>query len=493
MSLAVRPSVWIGGASLIAGAWVLEWLHPGATHFGETMVWGAAAVGAATWLLRGCQSPDLSALSPKVLDRAAVEAMLQAVERRIQQLETEIGGEAEATLQGEMAIANLRTQLATLWTALNRQALQVAVVGSKSVGKTTLIKQIEAIQTDLPRTFSLHEINLPASTTQPEDVPLQTRICSADLVLFLTKGDLTDSDYQTVQQLVQRQHRVLVVLTQQDQYLPGERPLVLQQVRERVQGKILVQDVVAIAAQPAVLKVRQQQADGTLHERLEQPAPDLLSLTERLTTVLHTEADVLLLTTVQRQAEDLKASVQTVLNQLRRDRALPLIEQSQWVAAAAAFATPVPSLDLLATAAITTQLVADLGRIYQQQFSLEREKTIATTLAELMVKLGLVELSTQAIAPLLKSNALTFAAGGLLQGISAAYLTRIAGLTLASYFEEQSALETTGEGLLQLDRLTQKLKAVFQENQRGAFVQTLVQQGISRLMPTSPATTPAAS
>lgn len=97
-----------------------------------------------------------------------------------------------------------------------------------------------------------------------------------------------------------------------------------------------------------------------------------------------------------------------------------------------------------------------------------------------MVKLGLVEMASQAITPILKSHALTYVAGGTLQGISAAYLTRLAGLSLVEYFEEQSQSAST---TFQLDRLIQKLKAVFQDNQRSAFLQTLVKQGISRLTP----------
>jgi uncharacterized protein (DUF697 family) len=84
-----------------------------------------------------------------------------------------------------------------------------------------------------------------------------------------------------------------------------------------------------------------------------------------------------------------------------------VIEQYQWIAAAAAFANPVPALDLLATAAISAQVVTDLGEIYQQKFSLQQAQAAAKTLGSLMLKLGLVELSTQTIGTILKGNAFT--------------------------------------------------------------------------------------
>ena len=126
-------------------------------------------------------------------------------------------------------------------------------------------------------------------------------------------------------------------------------------------------------------------------------------------------------------------------------------------------------------------MLVDLSGVYQQKFSLEQGQTAASTLGKLMVQLGLVELSTQAIAGILKSNAFTYAAGGALQGISAAYLTRIAGLSLVAYFQEQEAILDTKEGF-NLDRLTAKLKQVFQDNQRKAFLQGFVKAKYSSFL-----------
>lgn len=457
-----RP-LWLAGAGLVAGAWVVEWLHPVSFSWSETALWGAIALGAGSWFLRKRRSPLPLDLKPTVIDRSAVERSLQHLDTLLTRLRTELPASAEAR------VAALQTRRADLQTELDRQTLRVAVMGGKSVGKTTLLTGLQATGSNLPG----ERLVLQDGT--------ETAIAAADVVLFVTAGDLTDSELQQIQFYTEQQQRVLLAFNKQDQYLPPDRPLLLQQLRERVCQLVPLQDVVAIAAAPAPYKVRQHQPDGSVQERLQQPVADLAPLTERLADLL-TQTPQWVLNTVYRQSEALRVETQAALNQVRRDRALPLIEQSQWMTAAAAFATPLPSLDLLATAAINAQLVKDLGAIYQQKFSLEREQTIAGTLGELMVKLGLVELSSQAIAPLLKSHALTFVAGGLLQGISAAYLTRIAGLTLVEYFEEQSAQpDTTADSPLNLERLTQKLKAVFQDNQRTAFLQTLVQQGISRL------------
>ena len=94
-----------------------------------------------------------------------------------------------------------------------------------------------------------------------------------------------------------------------------------------------------------------------------------------------------------------------------------------------------------------------------------------------MLKFGLVEFSTQTLGSLLKSNSITFMAGGAVQGVSAAYLTRMAGLSLIEHFQamnEQSGTSSSSSKLAEI------LQTVFQQNQRVAFLKSLVQQTVDR-------------
>jgi uncharacterized protein len=71
----------------------------------------------------------------------------------------------------------------------------------------------------------------------------------------------------------------------------------------------------------------------------------------------------------------------------------------------------------------------------------------------------------------------------LVQGVSAAYLTRIAGLTLVEYLEAQDLVAAEPAKEWNLDLLGNTLQKVFQANQRLDYVQTVVKQGIERLVP----------
>jgi uncharacterized protein len=459
-SLLQRP-ILVGGLGLTFSIWLLDQFVPVVPDFAGTALWMAIALGSGFWVFQK-RSKTVELKPPTfAVDRAKVEKSLAAVESHINRLTQETS---------EESVLHLRQQLAQLTTDQNRQELRLAILGNPSVGKTTLMELLNASHV--------------SAALLPEPIELNN-VVVADVVMFLTTGDLTESELQTLQDLTDQNHRVILALNKQDQYLPGDRPVILQQLRTKMQGLLDLEDIVAIATQPAAFKVRQYQPDGSAQERLEQPAADIAALQERLTQLL-SERQSLIYATSYRQAQALNDAVKAEFNRVRRDRALPIVEQYQWVAAAAAFANPVPSLDLLATATINTQMVMDLGTVYQQKFSLDQAKTVTTTLASQMMKLGIVELSTQAIAPLLKSNVLTYVAGGTLQGLSAAHLTRLAGLSLVEYFEEQvQSLEAGAEMKFKRESLIQKLQAVFQENQQTVFLKALVSQGVNRLLPAS--------
>jgi hypothetical protein len=102
-------------------------------------------------------------------------------------------------------------------------------------------------------------------------------------------------------------------------------------------------------------------------------------------------------------------------------------------------------------------------------------------MGSLMLKLGLVELSSKAIGTVLKSNAITFVAGGAVQGVSAAYLTRLAGLSLIEYFQQQEV--ATPDTKLNIDKLGQTLQNVFQQNQQIGFLSGFVKQTVNRILP----------
>lgn len=475
MGVKLRRPILVGGVGLSFSLLVLQSIHQSVDQLSEFSVIGIMALGICLWLFQHQTKNTSLQLDKSPLERATVEKTIAQAEGVINQLQTE----AE-----DHDLTPLREKIAQLKVELERQEIHLAVTGGKAVGKTALMQVLPLGEQKPPLCLRETSALFTSNVDSTADTAALSEVIATDLVLFVTNGDLTDTEFQILQQLTAAQ-RLMLVLNKQDQYLPDERASVLLSLQQRMYPKLKAEDVVAIAAAPSPIKVRQHQADGTVQEWMEQPAPEVTQLTQQLSQILTAEGQQLVWATTNRKAIALKSEAKTVLNCVRRDRALPVIEQYQWIAAAAAFANPVPALDLLATAAINAQLVMDLGGIYQQKFSLQQAQTVAGTMGSLMLKLGLVELSSKAIGTVLKSNAITFVAGGAVQGISAAYLTRLAGVSLIEYFQEQE-VATSADNKLNLEKLSQTLQKTFQQNQQQvAFLQTFVKQGVSRLVPQS--------
>jgi uncharacterized protein len=468
-----RP-ILVVGIGLSLALWFLDSLQHSLSVLGEISLFTLISVtGGFLWFQSRSRTPEISP-TPTRLTRDMVQNAITQVDTILNQLITEA--------PNSDTIPRFQVEISRWKGERDTESLNISVMGGKGVGKTTLIQvlQSEWISRQT-QTITVKEV--PALFTEV-NTPDLSRFTS-DLVLFVTAGDITDSEFQILSQFNSVGQRFLLLWNKQDQYLQTQQAQIFHQLCQRLEGLVKPEDISAIASAPNPIKVRQHQEDGGINEWLENQTPQIKSLTERLTQICRDEKQQLVWGNTLREILNLKLDIKNVLNAVRRDGALPIIEKYQWIAAATAFANPLPALDLLTTTAISTQLIVDLGAIYQQKFTLEQGKTIAAALASQMVKLGLVEVSTQTITHFLKINAITFVAGGLVQGVSAGYFTRIAGLSLIESFQNQDASFDKGEGNLGDASIGKTLQKVFQQNKQIPLMQSFIKQALCHLLPES--------
>jgi uncharacterized protein (DUF697 family) len=214
--------------------------------------------------------------------------------------------------------------------------------------------------------------------------------------------------------------------------------------------------------------------------------PNLQGLQTRLSEILSQEARQLVVHQTWQQAQSLKTDLQTLLNRSRRQQALPIIERYQWIAGGAAALSPLPALDLIGVGVVTVKMVQEIGAVYQQSLSLDQAQSIGKTLASLLLKLGLVELSSQALTTVLKANSLTYLLGAGLQGVSTAYLTRVAGLTLVEHFQTVSLADPAlNQSSVNPSSLSQQLRhhlnRTITDQAKPEVLKSLVQASVDRL------------
>lgn len=376
----------------------------------------------------------------------------------------------ETLVQIQAAIREWSTECDTLTQSLDRQTLTIAVIGASRVGKSAVIQglktaieagefgqisQLTSMNSSIPA-IAWDELTIRATRSAPEvtarstvphaspdpssdltRAPYLNHVLRADCVLYTIAGDLTASERRDLEQLDRAGQTTIVLWNKSDQVREADRDRVLGSIRHQLADLIPADRILALAAAPQGVTAPSAQSSGFQSSGFRSSGFE--PLIAAFTSTVLARAQERIWQQIQRASRLTIADIQQSLNRLRRHRAEPMVHRYQWIAAAAVAANPLPSLDLLALGSVGTQLLIDVSQIYQRDLSLDRARAGFEVIAEMLLKLGLVELSTQAIATVLKSHPVTFLAGSAAQGLSAAYLIQVIGSSAITYFETQDA------------------------------------------------------
>ncbi|MDP5017037.1 DUF697 domain-containing protein [Anabaena sp. UHCC 0187] len=408
----------------------------------------------------------------------AASSTLQAVRQQVAQIQDEVTRQALLSRTREIE-ANLV-----------RGEIQVVVFGTGSAGKTSLVNAIMG--------RIVGEVNAPMGTTQVGETyclrlkGLERKILitdtpgilepgvagtereqlaralatEADLLLFVVDNDLRRSEYEPLRGLAEIGKRSLLVLNKTDLYTETDTEVILARLRERVRGFIATNDVVAIAANPQIAKLETGETF--------QPEADIIPLLRRMASILRAEGEDLVADNILLQSLRLGEEARKLIDSQRRRQADKIVERYQWIGAGVVSVTPLPMVDLLATAAVNAQMVVEIGRLYGCDLNMERGKELALSLGKTIAGLGIVKGAIQLLSTALQLNVATFIVGRAIQGVTAAYLTRIAGKSFIEYFRHD---QDWGDG-----GMTEVVQQQFQINRRDEFIKVFVQEAIAKVV-----------
>ncbi|NJK35248.1 MAG: DUF697 domain-containing protein [Oscillatoriales cyanobacterium SM2_2_1] len=357
------------------------------------------------------QATPASSPSP-VPSRSYVQHLIQQIQRDIPKLR-QVEDQARWT-----------ERLGQIEQDLSEERLRVAVLGRAGVGKTALVRAIaQQRPTASPNPFEWHLLSHP--TRRVRFVEGLTA-AEADLVLYVTDGLLQDQELAHLFQI--QTQRLLVIMNKQDMHLPGDRHTLQEQLRERLRQWRSDVELYVTTAQPRPLKVRQNETQHHAERIWHEPQPpNLDALPQRLVAIFAQEWQSLHYAGLVRR---LQRDRDTLIDQLfceRHREAQAIIRRHQWLTATTMFANPITALDLVANTALNAQMLVELSHLYGQPLTLIKATPIARALLQNLLQMGCVEVATQAIALGLKTNAATYAVGGSVQAIGAAYLCHLAG------------------------------------------------------------------
>ncbi len=403
-----------------------------------------------------------------------------------------------AQIRDEGARSRLNGELATLRADRDGRRFHVVVFGTGSAGKTSLInallgREVGRTEARIGTTKAVeghtHTVEGVEGTLLLTDTPGLSEIgeggarresaardlaARADLLLFVVDGDLVRAEYEPLTALAKQGKRSLVVLNKVDRYGEADIQAILAKLRERLHGVVPSADVVPVAASPRAVPTRLRRADGTTETVLEAEPPDLGELRKRIGAILDREGDSLRAGNLLLRAHLLGQEAQEALSSERDQKARAVLERFQWIAAGTVFANPIPALDLMAVGAVQFQMISEIAGAYGVELSTAHARLIGGQMIQMLLKTGIVEASTSLIAGLFKSTMVGYAAGGAVQAVSMAYLTRISGLTFADYFRKG---QDWGDGGMQA-----ALQRQFDLNSRADFLQDFAKQALARVV-----------
>ncbi|MGA8347097.1 MAG: YcjF family protein, partial [Isosphaeraceae bacterium] len=215
---------------------------------------------------------------------------------------------------------------------------------------------------------------------------------------------------------------------------------------------------------------------GSFEIVLEKEEPDIAALQSRIVEVLRHEGKLLHAANLLVRGRILEQEAKEQLAQERDRRALEVVEHHQWITAATVFANPIPALDILAGGAVQLEMISELARVQGVELTAGQVRNLAAQMVQSVLKLGLIEAAASLIAGVFKRTLVGFAAGGAVQAVTMAYLTRISGKAFIDYFRQGQSWGAGGINETVLRQFEQTTRSEFLQDFAGQFVHRVLQK-----------------
>ena len=267
----------------------------------------------------------------------------------------------------------------------------------------------------------------------------------SDLVIFVLDSDITDTELHALRTLLAQGRPVIIALNKSDLFTTDEKDALLQSIRDKTDGVVDAEQVLAVAAQPRPQTIVSIDGSGLESESVRERSPDVDALRLRLWEILDAEGKTLAALNASLFAADLSDQVGRRILAARRELGDRLVRTYCVGKGIAVAFNPIPVADLFAAAFVDIGMVVHLSRVYDLPLSQkEAGSLVKVIMAESAALMGTVW------ALHFVSSALKVGTAGLstivtagAQGAIAYYSTYVVGQVAAKYLGEG---KSWGEG-----------------------------------------------
>jgi uncharacterized protein len=406
---------------------------------------------------------------------AAAAENLEAIRAQLGQIQDEVTKQALLSRSREIE-QNLK-----------RGGLTIAVFGTGSAGKSSLInalvgRMVGAVGATMGTTTvgATHKMQLAgvkrdiliadtpgileagdAGTDREKEA--RRLAAEADLLLFLLDGDLRQSEFKPLTDLIGIGKRSIIVLNKIDLLTEDDLNIIMDSLRRKLQGYVNIQqDIIAVCANPQTVTLE-------TGERIK-PDPDIMPLIKHIAAVVRSEGDDLLADNILLQSQRLGDEARGLIDSQRRRQAEKIVDRYQWIGGGVVAMTPLPVVDMLAAAAVNAQMIVEIGKVYEIDIDITQGRELAMSLGKTLVSLGIVKGVLTLVTTFLEVSIVGLVLGRAIQGVSAAYLTRIAGKSFIEYFRQD---QNWGDG-----GMTEVVQRQFQLERKDEFMRAFIKDAI---------------
>ena len=162
-----------------------------------------------------------------------------------------------------------------------------------------------------------------------------------------------------------------------------------------------------------------------------------------------------------------------LLVEQRTKSAKKCIDKYGWLSSGVLILTPLPVLDMIAAAAVNAQMVIEIAKIHGVKLTNERAKNLALSVGKILATMGIVKGGVSLISSTLSLSLPTFFISKVIQGVSVSWLTRIAGASFITYFQQD---QDWGDGGIQ-----EVVDKIYRISKREDILNNFVKEAISKI------------
>ena len=288
----------------------------------------------------------------------------------------------------------------------------------------------------------------------------------ADLMLVVIEGDLRSAETKTIRNLSKLGKRLLIVVNKIDLRGENDEKRLLAVLNSRCNDFIDKEDIICTSASPQTIALP--------GKKPYQPDPEINNLIRRLAIILHEEGEELIADNILLQCSNLGKEGKRLLVKQRSQSAKKCIDKYGWLSSGALILTPLPVIDMIAAAAVNAQMVIEIAKIYGVEITKERAKSLAFSVGKILATMGLVKGGVSLISSALSLSLPTFIVSKVIQGISVSWLTRIAGASFITYFQQD---QNWGDGGIQ-----EVVEYHYNLNKRDEYFKSFIRRAYERVI-----------